>query len=104
MTERRERPGEWGRDPLADLLFVLDLEEIETTIFRGHQTDEKRLRTFGGLVAGQALVAAGRTVAATQFVHSLHAYFLRPGDPTRPIVYEVDRSRDGRSARAAAKR
>ena len=97
MTERRDRPAEWGRDPLADLLFVLDLEEIETTIFRGHQTDEKRLRTFGGLVAGQALVAAGRTVPATLFVHSLHAYFLRPGDPTRPIVYEVDRIRDGKS-------
>lgn len=82
---------------LADLLYVLDLEEIETTIFRGHQTDAKRIRTFGGLVAGQALVAAGRTVPPTQFVHSLHAYFLRPGDPTRPIVYEVDLIRDGRS-------
>jgi acyl-CoA thioesterase II len=94
---RRERPAVAGADPLADLLFVLDLEAIETTIFRGHQTDAKRLRTFGGLVAGQALVAAGRTVSADQHVHSLHAYFLRPGDPTRPIVYEVDRIRDGRS-------
>ena len=97
MTARPEHPGIAGADPLADLLFVLDLEEIETTIFRGHQTDEKRLRTFGGLVAGQALVAAGRTVPSTLFVHSLHAYFLRPGDPTRPIVYEVDRIRDGKS-------
>jgi acyl-CoA thioesterase II len=92
-----KRPINAGADPLADLLFVLDLEEIDTAIFRGHQTDEKRLRTFGGLVAGQALVAAGRTVNPTQFVHSLHAYFLRPGDPTRPIVYNVDRIRDGRS-------
>ena len=54
-------------------------------------------RVFGGQVAGQALVAAGRTVPAERHVHSLHAYFLRPGDPTIPIVYEVDRIRDGRS-------
>lgn len=82
---------------LDDLLALLDLEPIEMNIFRGRQTDEARLRTFGGLVAAQALVAAGRTVDATKPVHSLHAYFLRPGDPKSPILYNVDRIRDGRS-------
>ncbi|MHB1929628.1 MAG: acyl-CoA thioesterase [Acidimicrobiales bacterium] len=86
---------------LDRLLGLLDLEQIELDIFRGHSPSEERLRVFGGQVAGQALVAAGRTVAegtgARRPVHSLHAYFLRPGDPTVPIVYEVDRIRDGRS-------
>jgi acyl-CoA thioesterase II len=81
---------------LDDLISLLDLEAIEVNIFRGRQTDEARLRTFGGLVAAQALVAAGRTVE-NKPVHSLHAYFLRPGDPKSPILYNVDRIRDGRS-------
>src|SRR5688572_518404 len=81
-------------DALVDLL---DLETIEVNIFRGRSPDEKRQRVFGGQVAGQALVAAGRTVPDDRRVHSLHAYFLRPGDPTVPIVYDVDRIRDGRS-------
>ena len=79
-----------------DLIALLDLEPIEVNIFRGTQPDEERLRVFGGQVAGQALMAAGRTVEAGR-VHSLHAYFLRPGDPKVPILYEVDRIRDGRS-------
>ena len=67
-------------------------------IFRGVSPDENRQRVFGGQVAGQALVAAARTVDDPgRLVHSLHAYFLRPGDPTVPILYEVDRIRDGRS-------
>jgi acyl-CoA thioesterase-2 len=82
---------------LDDLVALLDLDPIEVNIFRGHSTDEKRQRVFGGQVAGQALVAAARTVDESRPVHSLHAYFLRPGDPTRPILYEVDRLRDGRS-------
>ncbi|CAN5600998.1 acyl-CoA thioesterase II [soil metagenome] len=81
-------------DALVDLL---DLEPIEVNIFRGVSPDEDRQRVFGGQVAGQALVAAARTVGADRWVHSLHAYFLRPGDPTVPILYEVDRIRDGRS-------
>jgi acyl-CoA thioesterase II len=81
---------------LDDLVALLDIEPIEVNIFRGRQTDEARLRTFGGLVAAQALVAAGRTVE-NKPVHSLHAYFLRPGDPKSPILYNVDRIRDGRS-------
>lgn len=78
------------------LLDLLDLEPIEQNLFRGQSPDEKRQRVFGGQVAGQALVAATRTVD-NGLVHSLHAYFLRPGDPTIPIVYEVERIRDGRS-------
>jgi acyl-CoA thioesterase-2 len=80
-----------------DLLELLDLEQIEVNIFRGRSPDERRQRVFGGQVAGQALVAVGRTVPADRPVHSLHAYFIRPGDPSEPIVYLVDRVRDGRS-------
>ena len=80
-----------------DLCALLDLEAIEVNLFRGTSPDEERQRVFGGQVAGQALVAAARTVADDRRVHSLHAYFLRPGDPTVPILYEVDRIRDGRS-------
>jgi acyl-CoA thioesterase II len=83
--------------PLDELVDLLDLEQIEVNIFRGRSPDESRQRVFGGQVAGQALVAAGRTVEPDRHVHSLHAYFLRPGDPEVPIVYEVDRIRDGRS-------
>ena len=83
---------------LDDLVTLLDLEAIEVNIFRGRSPDESRQRVFGGQVAGQALVAAARTVDEPgRQVHSLHAYFLRPGDPTVPILYEVDRIRDGRS-------
>ena len=84
-------------EALDTLVAVLDLEAIEVNIFRGLSPEENRQRTFGGQVAGQALVAAGRTVDAGRMVHSLHAYFLRPGDPAAPILYEVDRIRDGRS-------
>ena len=83
--------------PLDELIELLDLEKIEENIFRGRQPDEDRQRVFGGQVAGQALVAATRTVEAERRVHSLHAYFLRPGDPSIPILYDVDRIRDGRS-------
>jgi acyl-CoA thioesterase-2 len=86
------------QDALDALVALLDLEAIEVNIFRGISPDENRQRVFGGQVAGQALVAAARTIDQPQrFVHSLHAYFLRPGDPLVPILYEVDRIRDGRS-------
>jgi acyl-CoA thioesterase II len=78
------------------LVKLLDLEPIEVNIFRGSQANEERQRVFGGQVAAQALIAAGRTVAHGR-IHSLHSYFLRPGDPLIPILYEVDRIRDGRS-------
>ena len=83
---------------LDHLIRLLDLEPIEVNIFRGISTDENRVRVFGGQVAGQALVAAARTVdEPSRMVHSLHAYFLRPGNPSMPILYEVERIRDGRS-------
>jgi acyl-CoA thioesterase-2 len=81
---------------LDELIDLLHLEQLEVNLFRGLSPDENRQRVFGGQVAGQALVAAGRTVDRGD-VHSLHAYFLRPGDPRVPIVYDVDRIRDGRS-------
>lgn len=83
--------------PLDHLVALLDLEQIEVNLFRGISPDESRIRVFGGQVAGQALVAATRTVEPGRAVHSLHAYFLRPGDPSRPILYDVDRIRDGKS-------
>ncbi|UQA95302.1 acyl-CoA thioesterase [Streptomyces halobius] len=84
-------------DALQSLLDLLSLERIEQDIFRGRSTASIVPRVFGGQVAAQALVAAGRTVPADRPPHSLHAYFLRPGDPGAPIVYTVDRIRDGRS-------
>ena len=84
-------------DPLlADLLQVLKLERLELDLFRGESRDPGHRRVFGGQVLGQALMAAYATVEGRD-VHSLHAYFLRAGDPDHPIIYEVDRSRDGKS-------
>jgi len=104
------RPLRWCTRPhwhdgavgaLESLVELLDLEPIELNLFRGPATraegEGRHRRVFGGQVAAQALVAAGRTVPDDRPVHSLHAYFLRPGDPTRPILYQVDRIRDGRS-------
>ena len=81
---------------LADLLHLLELEQLEVNLFRGESRDIGSPQVFGGQVLGQALVAATRTVEGRQ-CHSLHAYFLRPGDFNAPIVYDVDRSRDGKS-------
>lgn len=78
------------------LLERLDLERLDRDLFRGFSPDDGRPRVFGGQVAAQALVAAVRTIDQRP-VHSLHSYFLRPGDPKIPIIYEVDRVRDGRS-------
>ncbi len=81
---------------LPDMLKLLDLERIEDNLFRGESRDVGAPQVFGGQVLGQALVAASRTVEGRQ-VHSLHAYFLRRGDLEVPIVFEVERSRDGGS-------
>ena len=81
---------------LADLLQLLELERLETNLFRGESRDIGSPQVFGGQVLGQALSAAAATVEA-RVVHSLHAYFLRRGDCNAPIVYEVDRSLDGHS-------
>src|SRR5213592_522077 len=89
--------GATGQPVLDRLVALLDLERIEDNIFRGVSPASRPIRVFGGQVAGQALIAAGRTVPPERHVHSLHAYFIRGGDPSVPIVYEVDRIRDGRS-------
>lgn len=83
--------------PMDVLLQTLDLEKLEENLFRGRSPQVGWQRVFGGQVIGQALVAAQRTVDEGRYVHSLHAYFMRPGDPSVPIVYEVDRIRDGSS-------
>lgn len=88
---------DYGQAVVDGLVRLLDLEEIEENIFRGVSPKAEWQRVFGGQVAGQALVAAGRTVDKDRPVHSLHSYFIRPGDPNVPIVYEVDPIRDGRS-------
>src|SRR5262244_1747083 len=83
---------------VQDLLAILDLERLELNLFRGRSPQVGWQRVFGGQVIGQALVAACRTVdVAGRPPHSLHAYFLLPGDPKVPIIYEVDRIRDGKS-------
>ncbi len=86
-----------GQAALDELVELFDLEQLEVNLFRGVSPPHSPTRVFGGQVAGQALVAAGRTIAGDRGVHSLHAYFIRPGDPRVPIVYETERVRDGRS-------
>lgn len=81
---------------VQDLIDHLTLEKLDTNLFRGQSVDIGTTRVFGGQVLAQALAAAARTVDEGDG-HSLHAYFLRPGDPAAPIIYEVDRARDGRS-------
>jgi acyl-CoA thioesterase-2 len=82
---------------MATIEEVLEIEQLERDIFRGASIETQLARTFGGQVAGQALVSAVRTVTAGYQVHSLHGYFLRPGNPIQPTVFLVDRIRDGRS-------
>lgn len=84
-------------NPMEQLIKTLDLEQLEHNLYRGTSPDIGWQRVFGGQVIAQALVAAQRTVDADRFVHSLHAYFVRPGDPSVPIVYQVERLRDGGS-------
>lgn len=83
--------------PMQELLDILNLERLEHNLFRGLSPQVGWQRVFGGQVIGQALVAAQRTVSADRHVHSLHCYFMLPGDPAVPIIYEVDRIRDGGS-------
>jgi acyl-CoA thioesterase-2 len=80
-----------------ELVDLLDLEYLDVDLFRGRQPDSPRQRVYGGQVAAQALVAAARTVDEGFAVHSLHSYFLLPGDYQVPIIYDVERIRDGRS-------
>lgn len=82
---------------MQQLIATLDIEMLEVNLFRGRSPQVGWQRVFGGQVIGQALMAAQRTMAADRHVHSLHAYFMRPGDPSVPIVYQVERIRDGGS-------
>jgi len=84
-------------DALNALVDLLGLEALEENLFRGHSQDLGLPQLFGGQVLGQALSAASQTVAPARRSHSLHGYFLRPGDPHRPVVYQVDAVRDGGS-------
>lgn len=86
-----------SKDVLAELVALLTLERIEENLFRGQSQDLGWGAVFGGQVLGQALSAATQTVPSDRMVHSMQAYFLRPGAVDRPIVYDVDRSRDGAS-------
>ena len=86
-----------GQAAVDQLLKILDLEQIDDMVFRGVSPPVGPQRVFGGQVAGQALVAAGRTVDPQRLVHSLHGYFVRPGDAWEPIEYRVENIRDGRS-------
>ena len=81
----------------GELVELLDIETLDTDLFRGRSPDTDRQRVFGGQVAAQALIAAIRTAEPGLEVHSMHAYFLRPGDTTVPIIYDAERIRDGRS-------
>jgi acyl-CoA thioesterase-2 len=92
MTEQTGRPT-----AMETLIATLDIEPIEVDIFRGRSPQVGWQRVFGGQVIAQALMAAQRTVDSERFIHSLHAYFMRPGDPSVPIVYQVERIRDGSS-------
>lgn len=85
------------KNSFAEFMALLDLERLDENLFRGPSRDVGTNRVFGGQVLGQALKATQHTVESDRFIHSLHAYFLREGDHTAPIIYEVDRSRDGRS-------
>jgi acyl-CoA thioesterase-2 len=82
---------------LAELIDILDIEQIELNLFRGYHPKGRTGRLYGGQIMAQALVAAGRTVADDRPPHSLHGYFMRPGDARVPVVFSVDRIRDGKS-------
>src|SRR6516165_784870 len=95
MVFRKQQQGPMP-SAVQEVVEILDLEPLEVNLFRGRSPQSRWQRVFGGQVIGQALVAACRTVEGRR-PHSLHAYFLLPGDPAVPIIYEVDRLRDGRS-------
>src|SRR6478609_5629478 len=98
MMEIARQKGRAMSSAVQDLLAILDLEQLEVNLFRGRSPQVGWQRVFGGQVIGQALVAACRTVdVAGRPPHSLHAYFLLGGDPHVPIIYDVDRIRDGNS-------
>jgi len=97
VTANRELTASSGQGVVDALVALLELEKLDENLYRGVSPQISPQRVFGGQVAGQALVAGGRTVASDRVVHSLHSYFIRSGDPTVPIIYHVEPVRDGRS-------
>lgn len=97
MTSQQTGVAAPAPDPLATVLDVLDIEELDTDLFRGRSLPQPRGRVFGGQVLAQSLLAAARTVDDARLPHSVHGYFLRAGDATRGITFTVERLRDGRS-------
>ena len=104
MTSKPASPHPGAANPAVDpvasiarLLALLDVEALEADLFRGQSTNAGWSRVYGGQVVAQALMAASKTVRPERLCHSLHSYFLRPGDPAHPIVYRVERDRDGQS-------
>jgi acyl-CoA thioesterase-2 len=85
------------RSSLQELISILDIEMLEENLYRGSHPLDKKGRLYGGQIMAQAVIAAGRTVPDDRPPHSLHGYFLRPGDAKIPVVFSVDRIRDGRS-------
>lgn len=83
--------------PIDQLLTLLDLEEIEVGLFRGRHPSTQRQRTFGGQVLAQSLMAVSHSVPEDRSVHSMHAYFLRPGRTDAPMIFDVENLRDGKS-------
>lgn len=98
MSESPEPPNATdGPATVARLIALLDIETLDIDLFRGRSYESGSPRVYGGQVVAQALTAASRTVRPERLAHSLHAYFLRPGDPQAPIIYRVERDRDGQS-------
>ncbi len=95
MSDKKPKPT--GAEMAESLVRILQVEQVEENFFRGIATPGGRGRSFGGQVIGQALRAANMTVDADRPVHSLHGYFMRPGDATQPVLYQVERDRDGGS-------
>ena len=91
------KPADKPGSAVAELLATLDLEQLEQNLYRGRSPQDGWQRVFGGQVLGQALTAAVRTVEPARIAHSMHAYFLLGGDPKHPIIYDVERIRDGSS-------
>src|SRR5690606_41787026 len=90
-------PSKKPTSALAELLSILHIEQLEQILFRGQSPQQGWQRVYGGQVLGQALVAAARTVSETRTALSMHGYFLLGGDPIHPIIYKVERIRDGGS-------
>ena len=97
MTDSNPTPSQDDAAVVASLIALIDVEPLEADLFRGQSADLGWSRVYGGQVVAQALMAASKTVRPERPAHSLHAYFLRPGDPQAPIVYRVERDRDGQS-------